>query len=216
MNYTAEQIANVLDYAVLNPLASPKNVQNGAAFCNKHRIKSICVASVNVGIAVQYHCNVSSVIGFPHGNVDVKAKLCEAQRAILFGAMELDIVINFGRFLDGDFRIINRELEGIIDIAHSEGVLVKAILETCHYTPDMISRACEECVRTRVDYVKTSTGFSHGGATVEDVQVMLNVVEGSSVKVKASGDIKTYQDVVKYLNMGVARLETSQYQELLP
>jgi len=216
MNYTAEQIAAVLDYAVLNPLASPKDVQNGAAFCYKHNIKSVCVASVNVGIAVQYHPCVSTVIAFPHGNVDPKAKLREAQRAVLFGAKELDVVVNYGRFLAGDRRMIQRELSGIIEMAHDEGVLVKAILETCHYPRKEIIVACEECVAAEVDYVKSSTGFGLGGATRGTVQTMLDAVRDTSVKVKASGNIKCYDDVATYLTMGVSRIGTSHYQKLLP
>lgn len=215
MNYTPEQIAAVLDFAVLHPMTTPEYIQNEAAFCNKHNIKSVCVASINVGIAVQYHPCVSSVIGFPHGNIDPKAKLREAERAILFGAKELDVVINYGRFLAGDYRMIQRELSGIIEMAHNEGVLVKAILETCHYPRKEIIVACQECVAAKVDFVKTSTGFSRGGATLGTVQTMLDAVAGSGIKVKASSGIHNYQDIAMYLDMGVSRIEASRYHELL-
>jgi deoxyribose-phosphate aldolase len=216
MKYTPEQIADVLDFAILRPLAGIGDIRGGAIYCRKNGIKSICVASANVGIASQYHPNVSSVIAFPHGNVDPKAKLREAQRAIQFGARELDVVVNYGRFLDGDWKIIYRELQELCKAAHDEGALVKAILETCHYTTSELVVACHECVRAEVDFVKTSTGFAHQSATLFDVQTMLDAVRDSSVKVKASGGIKNYQDVVQYLDMGCKRLGTSRYQELLP
>ena len=216
MNYTSKQIADVLDYAVLDPHVGDVAIAGGAIFCYENKIKSFCVASGNVGIASQYHDNVSSVVAFPHGNMDPKAKLREAQRAVLFGARELDVVISYGRFLDGDFSIIQRELEGIVDMAHDKGVLVKAILETCYYTPVEIRQACEECVKVEVDFVKSSTGFGTYGATVEDVQVMLDAVKGTNVGVKASGGIHCYADVVAYLDMGVSRIGASRYLELLP
>ena len=216
MNYTPKQIADVLDYAILNPLCTPEGIKYGAVYATKHNIKSVCVASGYVGIASQYHDNVSSVIAFPHGNMDPKAKLREAQLAVLFGARELDIVISYGRFLDGDFSSIQRELEGIVDMAHYEGVLVKAILETCYYTPVEIRQACEECVKVEVDFVKTSTGFGTYGATVEDVQIMLDAVKGTNIGVKASGGIHCYADVVAYLDIGASRVGSSKYLELLP
>ena len=216
MNYTPEQIADKLDYAVLNPLDGMEEVKSGAIYCLNNRIKSICVASVNVGVASQYHPNVSSVVAFPHGNVDPKAKLREAQRAVDFGATELDVVLNFGRFLSGDQGIILRELEGICEMAHDNGVLVKSILEVCYYTPNEIFIACQECVKAEVDLVKTSTGFGPCGADYQNVWTMLDAVRGTGVGVKASGGIHSYADVAKFLRMGVSRIGASRYKELLP
>ena len=214
MSYTDKQIAAVLDFAVLNPLTSVEDVMDGAVYCRQHSIKSICVASANVGIASQYHDNVSSVIAFPHGNVDPKAKLKEAQRAILMGATELDVVVSYGRFLDGDWKIIHRELEGLCQMAHDEGVLVKSILETCHYTDKELVAACHECIRAEVDFVKSSTGFAFDGAEYQSIKTMLDAVRDSSVEIKASGGIHCYDDAAKFLDMGCSRLGASRYQAL--
>lgn len=216
MNYTPEQIAAVLDYAVLNPNAGNVGIIGCAEICAVNRIKCFCCSSANVKIASIYHPNVASVIGFPHGNVSPRAKLEEAKFAIGDGAKELDVVINYGLFNTGETGIIRAELDRLCTFAHHHGATVKAILETCTMTPCQIGLACQECVKSQVDYVKTSTGFGSGGATVGDVQMMLNTVKGTGVKVKASGGIKTYRDVVQYLDMGCKRLGTSRYKELLP
>ncbi len=215
MNYSPTQIAAVLDYAVLNPLAGSDDIRKGATYCLNNMIKSVCVASVNVGVASQYHPNVSSVIAFPFGNVDPKAKLREAQRAVDFGATELDIVLNFGRFLSGDQGIILRELKGICEMAHAHGVLVKAILEVCYYSPNEIFIACQECVTAEVDFVKSSTGYGKSGASCQTVGTMLAAVRGTGVGVKASGGISCYADVAQFLDLGVARIGASCYEGLL-
>jgi deoxyribose-phosphate aldolase len=215
MAYTAEQIASVLDYAQLNPCVGNVAIVEGAEFCEEHNIKCFCVASTNVKIASIFHHNVASVIGFPHGNVSPRAKLAEAIQAVSDGASELDVVINYGRFNTGDTPIIREELERITTFAHHHDVVVKAILESCTMTLGQVALACEECIKAEVDYVKTSTGFGTLGAQVDKVRTMLDVCEGTGVKVKASGGIKTYADAEMFLDMGVSRLGTSRYLELL-
>ena len=216
MNYTPEQIAAVLDYAMLDPNTGNVGIVSGAEICGVNRIKCFCCSSANVRTASIYHPNVASVIGFPHGNVSSRAKLEEAKFAVGDGATELDVVINYGLFNTGETGIIRAELDRLCTFAHHHGVIVKAILETCTMTADQIVLACEECVKAEVDYVKTSTGFGSSGATVAVVQIMLSTVRGTGVKVKASGGIKTYQDVVRFLDMGCSRLGASRYRELLP
>lgn len=215
MSYTRQEIANALDFAVLKPTATLEDIQDGCAYANKHRLKSICVASVNVRAAAQYHDNVSAVIGFPHGNAIPFAKFQEAVAAIGDGATELDVVINYGRYLGGDVEIIDRDLSSLCNFARHQKVLVKAILETCYYTPGQIVNACKRCVDAGVDFVKTSTGFGQGGATVPALKTMLAAVAGSGVEVKASGGIQTYADVAQYLDVGCTRLGASRYLELL-
>ncbi len=214
MSYTKEQIADALDYAVLSPLATVEDIRFGCAFANKHKLKSICVASVNVNWAASLHNNVCSVIGYPHGNAIPYAKLVEARSAIERGAKELDVVVNYGRYLGGDLAIINQELGIICSYAEARGVLVKAILETAVYTTRQIYDACQRCVDAGVDFVKSSTG-QVGGATVEAITTMLDAVKGEA-QVKASGGIKTYADAAKFLDLGCIRLGASGYLELLP
>ena len=208
------KIADALDYAILKPTATRKEIKDGCVFATKHKLKAVCVASGNVKLAANWHDNVCSVIGFPHGNMSSKAKYYEATEAIIGGAKELDIVINFGWFLDGNLGIIEKDLLPICAFAKQYGIIIKVILESCHYTNKQLTIACELCVDIGVDFVKTSTGFgSH--ATVSDVMIMLNVVKGTGVQVKASGGIKTNEDAIRFLDLGCTRLGSSKYLELL-
>ena len=215
MSYTPEQIADVLDYAILDPFIGNQAIVRGSEYCAENGIKCFCCSSANVRTASIFHPNVASVIGFPHGNVSPRAKLDEARYAVGDGATELDVVINYGLFKTGETGIIRAELDRLCTFAHHHGVIVKAILETCTLSIEQIALACEECVKAEVDYVKTSTGFGLTGADVEGIQEMLNTVKGTGVKVKASGGIKTYADAAKFLDMGCSRLGTSRYKELL-
>jgi deoxyribose-phosphate aldolase len=212
--YSAAYIADHLDYAVLSPLATICKIKEGAALCNRHKIKSYCVASANVAIAASMHDNVSAVIGFPHGNSSPYCKYAEAIDAISGGAKELDVVVNYGRYLGGDDSIIDFDLRNLCAMAKSHGVLVKAILESCHYTRMRLARACNLAIWAGVDYLKTSTGFGPGPATPEDVATMVRATCGTDVRVKASGGIKTYVDAAMYLDLGCDRLGASRYTEL--
>jgi deoxyribose-phosphate aldolase len=134
------------------------------------------------------------VIGFPHGNTTPDVKYKEACEAIKSGAKELDVVINYGAFLDGNSFPVTSELSLICSVAHESGVLVKAILEVGPYKFMQIVEACRLCVACGVDFVKSSTGFyQFGGATPEIISTMLDAVKGTGVQVKASGGISSYE-----------------------
>jgi len=216
MNYTKEDIAAALDLAVLKPTATMEDVRCACALANKHGIKSVCVAPVYIWLAASMHDNVSTVIAFPHGNTVPNAKLEEAYLAMTNGARELDVVVNYGRFLDGDHDIVFAELKPIITRARRYGAKVKAILETCYYTPAQLVDACNRCIEAGVDFLKTSTGFGREGADPKRVNLMLNAAEGTDVEVKASGGIRAYADAERYLDMGCTRLGSSHFLELLP
>ena len=210
-----DQIIRALDLAVLKPDAHLADVTTTARVVEDMGFASICVASYNVAVAKQITPRVCSVIGFPHGNTSPQVKYLEAAAAIEDGAVELDVVINYGRFLEGRDTVVVQELGRIVQLAHTKKVLVKAILETCYYQPGQIIEACRLCVDCGVDFVKTSTGFAHGGATPWAVELMLDAVQGAA-QVKASGGIKTHADAALYLGLGCTRLGSSRYMELLP
>lgn len=212
MNDT-RRIAYALDLAVLRPDASSFDVLKAAKAVGPYGFASICVAPCNVQLALSHTPRVCAVIGFPHGNTLSEVKCIEAHRVLDYGAFELDVVINFGRFLDGYTEVVKSELRTIVKDAHPCGVKVKAILETCYYMPKQIELACQICVEAGVDWVKTSTGFA-GGATPQAVKIMLKAV-GGSAQVKASGGIKTRADALMYLNLGCTRIGASRYKDLL-
>jgi len=215
MPYTAEQIAAALDLAVLKPTATAADVRAACALAVARKIKSVCVAPAWVPMASDLYDNICAVIAFPHGNTLPEAKYAEAVAAMDCGAKELDVVVNYGRFLDGGKADTFWEIGQIVTAAKPRGVLVKGILETCYYEPDQLRRACRLCVGAGVEFVKTSTGFGPGGATPEAIKVMLEAVDGKA-QVKASGGIKTYADAALYLDLGCTRIGASTYLGLLP
>jgi deoxyribose-phosphate aldolase len=213
--YTRGQITGALDLAVLQPNAQLEDVTNAARVVEDLGCASVCVASYNVAVARQITPRVCSVIGFPHGNTSPQVKLDEARGALEDGAVELDVVINYGRFLEGRIAVVAQELGRIVQLARHKKALVKAILETAYYQPDQIIEASRLCVDCGVDFVKTSTGFGPGGATPGVVELMLEAVQGAA-QVKASGGIKTYAHAAFYLSLGCTRLGSSRWRELLP
>lgn len=215
MNYTKEQIAAALDLAVLKPTATAADVRAACGLAVARSIKSVCVAPVWVPLASDLYSNVCAVIAFPHGNTLPEAKYAEALAAMECGAKELDVVVNYGRFLNSGNPDAFWEIASIVKAARPRGVLVKAILETCFYSPDQIHQACRLCVESGVDFVKTSTGFGPGGAEAEAVKIMVDAIDGEA-QVKASGGIKTYSTAAYFLDLGCTRLGSSTFMGLLP
>jgi deoxyribose-phosphate aldolase len=210
-----ERIARALDLAVLSPTATASDVYKACQIVEKEGIASVCVAPSHVAYAKRFAARVCCVIGFPHGNTFPNVKWREAMMAMDRGAIELDVVVNYGQFLAGRATLLRHELKDLVKAAHKRNVPVKAILEVCHYTPEQIRQACELCIQYEVDWVKTSTGFGTGGATPEAVQIMLDACAGRA-QVKASGGISTYADAARYLDMGCTRIGSSKFYELLP
>lgn len=206
-----DYIARHLDLAVLKPTATADDVRCACALASKHGIKSVCVAPAYVKLAASLHNNVSCVIGFPNGNTTPATKYYEAVDALRNGARELDLVVSYGAFLDGDHLPLLIELALVVSAAHQAGCVVKAILEVCYYTPSQLHHVCAICQDSGVDMLKTSTGFALAGATVWAVETMLQYLP-----TKASGGIKTHLDAEKYLSLGCARIGASNFAELLP
>jgi len=214
--YTSEQIAGALDFAVLRPTATERDIRDACEMVLANNVRTICVAPIYVRLAVECGAPVCAVIGYPHGTTTPSQKRNEALAMMEDGAVELDVVINYGRLLDGDGGPVEQELTAIIDAARSRHVIVKAILETCFYTTPALEAAAQFCAELGVDFVKTSSGYGLHGATPQAVKTMLKAVEGTSTQVKASGGIQCYNDAAKYLSLGCTRLGASRFKELLP
>jgi deoxyribose-phosphate aldolase len=214
MKYTREEILRTLDLAVLKPNASSGDVIAAARTVEELDMASVCVAPCNVALAKRNTHRVCSVAGFPHGDTTPHAKRREIQEAIDHGAVEIDMVINVDRFLDGTYPV--KELRYLGEV-RERGVKSKAILEVCYLDLDEIAVLCDLCVNYEINWVKTSTGFGPGGATPEAVQVMVKEVNGRA-QVKAAGGIKTYTQACHYLNLGCTRLGVgaASYEGLLP
>jgi deoxyribose-phosphate aldolase len=217
--WTRKRVAQTLDHAVLKPFVTDDDVVAACQLGKKYGVASVCVRPSDVALAAQELAGSgvvpSAVVGFPHGAHRAETKALEARLAIDDGARELDMVMNVGRFLSGDFDAVRRDIEGVVAEAREQpGVLVKVILETCYLSPEGIARACEIARAAGADFVKTSTGFGDGPATPEAVRIIQQTV-GDSMGVKPSGGIRDYATACRYLEMGVQRLGVAATEAIL-
>ena len=207
--YTQAEVAGTIDHAVLKPELTAEDVKKAAQMCRERGVCALCVRPSDVALArdalAGSTTKVCAVIGFPHGANRKETKALEARLALEDGATELDMVMNIGRFLSGEHLAVQEDIAAVVEEAHAKGSIVKVILETCLLQKDEIAEACRIAQLAGADFVKTSTGFSSGGATPEAIAVMLDTV-GDSMQVKASGGIRDWAGAVAYLEQGCARL----------
>lgn len=205
---TAQELAGYIDHTLLKPEAIKPQFDQLCEEALKYRFKSVCVNSSWVSyVAKKLRGSgvlVCCVIGFPLGEMDSRSKAFEARSAIENGAHELDMVINIGALKSRDLKLVEEDIRAIKRACRSNTVL-KVIIETSLLTEDEKVLACEISKKADADFVKTSTGFSTGGATVQDIALMRRVV-GPNVGVKASGGIKSFAQAVDLINAGANRL----------
>ena len=210
MSTTPEEMARLIDHTLLRPDAVLEDFQRLCAEAVKHRFHSVCVPGSRVVQAVHLldgsDVKVAAVVGFPLGSTDGDAKRYETETVIDLGAQEIDLVLNIGRLKDGDERYVLRELRDVVEAA--ESIPVKVILECCLLTDDEKRRACSLAVESGAKFVKTSTGFSSGGATIADVALLRSCV-GPKIGVKAAGGIRDWATAVAMVEAGATRLGTS-------
>jgi deoxyribose-phosphate aldolase len=209
MKFTKEQLAGMMDHAVLKPNCTDEDIRKNAEACITHGIGDLCVRPTDVAYAKELlkgsRVTVACVVGFPHGASRPETKALETRLAIDDGADEIDMVMNIGKLLSGDDEHVKNDIAAVVAVAKPRNVLVKVILETCLLTPGQIANACELAIAAGADFVKTSTGFNGDGASVEAVQIMLDTVKGRA-KVKPSGGIRDWDRAVMFAEMGVHRL----------
>jgi deoxyribose-phosphate aldolase len=157
---------------------------------------------------------VCAVVGFPHGSNRPEVKALEGRLAIEDGARELDMVMNIGQFLSGNYDAVRKDIAAVVAEAKPRGSLVKVILETCWLKPDQIARACKIAEAAGADFVKTSTGFGDGPATPEAIDIMMKTV-GRTMGVKASGGVRTWDSAIGYLQQGCKRLGVASTEAVL-
>ncbi|MBR5273170.1 MAG: deoxyribose-phosphate aldolase [Clostridia bacterium] len=214
---TKEQIKNILsrtDYAILSPTATEFDV---AQVCNEaeaNGVASICVAPCFVEFAANYSSNIDvcTVIGYPNGYSTRNIKIIETLDAIRCGATEIELMINLGDVKSGNYDAILEEINAVAEIC--DGKVLKVIVETCLLTTDEKIRLCEIISQSNADFIKTSTGFSTGGATEEDV-VLFKKHLTNGKKIKASGGIKTFEQAQRFLELGADRIGSSTLVKLV-
>jgi len=206
------KLAAAIDHTLLKPDATYEAILTLCEEAREHSFAAVCVLPLHVerarraldGCAVQ----VCTVVGFPLGATHTESKIAETRRALVDGATEIDMVVPITSVKSADWSAVHADIRGVTDTVHHGGGIVKVIIETCLLTNDEKIRLCELVTRCRCDFIKTSTGFSTGGATVDDVTLLRTHV-GPNVRVKASGGIRSREVALNMMAVGADRLGTS-------
>jgi deoxyribose-phosphate aldolase len=214
-----KELAKMIDHSILQPTHTDEDLKKHCEIAAKYDVASVCVKPYAVRSAVEHlkgsSVEVGCVIGFPHGNSSTAVKVFEAEQACIDGATEIDMVINIGKALGGDWGYVENEIKAVTEACHRNKAIVKVIFETDFVTKteDKI-RLCEICTRCGADFVKTSTGygfvkqpngdFNYKGATVDDIRLMRKH-SGPNVRVKCAGGVRTLDDLLKMREAGATR-----------
>lgn len=205
-------IASMIDHTLLKPDATPDQIAQLCFEARKYGFASVCVNPGHVKLCADLlrgsDVKVCTVIGFPLGATSPEAKIYETETALRDGATEIDMVINIGALKGGDYTWVARDIRGVVETAHAAGTIVKVIIETALLTDEEKIKACLLAKEAGADFVKTSTGFAGGGATVEDVALMRRVV-GQEMGVKASGGVHTFEKAKSLVEAGATRIGAS-------
>ncbi len=213
-------LASIIDHSVLKPTSTVQDVKDGAAIALQYQTAAYCIRPSDVPLASKLlagsDVKVCTVIGFPHGTTDTNSKAFEAAEAVRNGAHEVDMVINIGWMLSGDLVAVEDDIRQVVNAARAvnDTTCIKVILETAFLSKDQIVKACEMSESAGADFVKTSTGFAPEGATVENIALMRATV-GDRLGVKASGGIRTLEQVEALVVAGASRVGLSGTAEIL-
>src|SRR5512139_82951 len=205
-------LAKYIDHTLLKPDATQQEIAQLCFEARKHGFASVCINPTWVPLCAQLlqasEVKVCTVIGFPLGATSSETKAFETETAIKQGATEIDMVINIGALKARDLETVARDIRGVVKAAHAHGIIVKVIIETSLLTDEEKTIACLLSKEAEADFVKTSTGFAGGGATVHDVALMRRVV-GPEIGVKASGGVRTFEDADAMIKAGATRIGAS-------
>ena len=205
------KLASLIDHTALKPDTTKEQIKKLCSEAVEHGFASVCVNPGYVSLCSELlkdsSIKVCTVIGFPLGATTTAAKVAEASEAIENGANELDMVINIGAVKSGDFEFVKQDIAAVVQAAKGKA-LIKVILETCLLTDEEKIICCKLCKEAKADFVKTSTGFSSGGATVADIKLMRSIVK-PDMGVKASGGIRDYETAKAMVDAGASRIGAS-------
>ena len=218
MNYTCDQIAKMIDHSLLNPVMTDEELEKGCRIALQYNVATVCIkpyylkrsAEILAGSTVA----PTTTIGFPHGGHTTAIKVAEAKQAIADGARELDMVVNIGKVLSEDWPFVRQDIKAVGDAAREGKALLKVIFENCYLKDVHKIRLCEICGDLRADFVKTSTGYGSGGATIEDLTLM-RLHSPSHVQVKAAGGVRTLDQILEVRAVGVTRAGATRTVEIL-
>lgn len=218
MDYTYEDISRMIDHSLLKPSLTFSDFESGCRLAAIYKAGSVCIqphylkrcAEILKGSGVK----ASTVIGFPHGGHCTSIKVAEAERALADGGEELDMVCNISRVLSGDWDFVKADIKAVVDVTHAAGQKIKVIFENCYLDDIQKIRLCEICTEFNADWVKTSTGYGTGGATMDDLRLMRKH-SGAHVQVKAAGGVRDMDSLLECRKIGVSRIGASATQAML-
>jgi deoxyribose-phosphate aldolase len=225
---TLKSLAKMIDHSLLHPTLTDEQIQAGCALAKKYDVATACVKPYAVAMCqaalAGSDVGICAVIGFPHGNSTTAIKAAETVQAIRDGASEIDMVINIGKALGGDWQFVSNEIRVVNDVSLSNRAILKVILETDYLKDEQIIRLCEICSQCKAAFVKTSTGYgfvkqpngyySYEGATEHNVTLM-RAHSAPEVRIKAAGGIRTLDDLLRFRALGVARIGATATEAIL-
>lgn len=229
MNEIIYKLAKMIDHSILHPTMTDEDLKRECEVARKYNVASVCVKPYAVKQAVELlkgsDVLVGCVIGFPAGNSAISVKVFEAENACMDGAAEIDMVINIGKALQGDWAYISEEIKSVSDACHKHGAIVKVIFETDYVTQEAdIVKLCQICTEVGADYVKTSSGFgfvkqanggyNYVGATIQVLKLMKKSV-GPKVKVKAAGGVRSLDQLIAVQAAGCTRSGATATAEMM-
>jgi len=216
-------IAKMLDHSLLHPTMTDDDLRKGCEFAREQHVASVCIKPYAAALAAEIlkgsDVAVGAVVGFPHGNSRIETKVAEAERACADGAVEIDVVVNVGKVLSGDWDYVEREIASMREVSRKHGALLKVIFENDFLADDAPKKhLCRLCSKHAVDFVKTSTGYGfvkqpdgtyvYRGATDHDLKLMRRE-SAPTVQVKAAGKVRTLDDLLRVRALGVTRVGAS-------
>lgn len=215
---TEKDIAKMIDHSLLNPTFTLEEIKNGCKLAKEYNCATVCVRPCDVPMAMEILRDsdviVTTVIGFPHGTNMTETKVFETRLAIEQGCGEIDMVLNIGMLLSGEYEYVKEDIAAVVNLAHEKNVLVKVILENAYLNDEQIKIASEICSQVGADFTKTSTGYAPSGATIHDLKIM-RANTPAKMQVKAAGGVRTLDDALLVRAVGVTRFGCTRTKEML-
>ena len=227
-NVTLKQLAKMIDHSLLHPTMTDEEVRKGCELAIKYDVATVCIKPYHISmvknIVAGSGVDICPVIGFPHGNSMTAIKVIEAESAVAEGGVEIDMVVNIGKVLSGDWDYVSSEIEAIHDAVMVDKAILKVIFENDYLQDEHIIRLCEICAEHEVEFVKTSSGYgfvkqengmySYKGATDHHLKLM-RAHSPESVQIKAAGGVRTLDDLLRVRSLGVTRVGATATEAML-
>jgi deoxyribose-phosphate aldolase len=215
---TLAELARMFDHSLLQPQLSDAEMDRGLALAVEYNVASVCIKPYALKRAAKLLAGTpvaaSTVIGFPHGGHLTRVKVFESELAVADGATELDMVVNVGKVLSGEWNYVADDVRAVVELAHHNGAKVKVIFENAYLKDEHKRELCRICGEVRADWVKTSTGYAETGATLEDLKLMREC-SPPWVQVKAAGGVRTFERLIEVRALGVSRVGATATKAIL-